>query len=274
MEPSKAIPREGLFYRVYRRFTQPFKEKWVGGLHAGLVIKGLYLQRAIRACLQSGPKTVLDAGCGPDAQFTALLAGRYPRSRFEAWDLHINDALLESCRRRKLMNLHPVQANLQSLQKTAVYDLIYSIDVLEHIEDYESVLDRFVHALRPGGTIFIHVPSDRQRMWFEAHLSHPSDVYREHREGDDHVREGFDMMELRKALESRSIQVTNAQWTFNTLTSWLKGLFSLGERNGVRGIGILLLPFVIASVCLEMLFPPKHGNGLWILGTKIGDTRG
>ncbi len=82
------------------------------------------------------------------------------------------------------------------------------------------------------------------------------------------------MTELRKALENRSIQVTNAQWTFNTLTSCLKGLFSLGERNRVRGIGILLLPFVIVSVCLEMLFPPKRGNGLWILGTKIGDTRG
>jgi hypothetical protein len=94
--------------------------------------------------------------------------------------------------------------------------------------------------------------------------------FREHRTGDDHVREGFEKAALISDLENRSVSVVEARWTFNGVTSWFKEVFSLGERRRVRGIGLLLLPVVVLSVVGEMLIAPRRGNGVCVLGVKKG----
>ena len=157
-----------------------------------------------------------------------------------------------------------------TLTKISAYDLVYSIDVLEYIHDYADVLDRLVRALRPGGLLFIHVPSTEQRNWFKATDAEASNDFREHRAGDDHVREGFEKVSLIADLERRSVSVIEARWTFNGLTAWVKEVFSLGERRGMRGIGLVLLPAVVLSVMAEMVMTPRRGNGLCVLGMKKG----
>ncbi len=261
--------KSGWLYGLYQKVLRPLEEKYFGGLHSGIVVKGLYLKKALKACLKPEMKMVLDAGCGPDAPLAALVASRYPFCHVEAWDLHLErDALLESSRRRNLTNLSFVEADLMTLEKTAAYDLIYSIDVLEHVPDFERVMDKLVAALRPGGQILMHIPSHDEVVMFQASTRRPADVYRQARTGDDHVREGFDLGEVRKALESRSVQVVDARWTFNRVTSLLKELYWIGEQRRLLGTGLLLLPFVLLSVWIEMHFPPRRGNGLWVQGIK------
>jgi 2-polyprenyl-3-methyl-5-hydroxy-6-metoxy-1,4-benzoquinol methylase len=254
--------------RLYRVLTRPLQDRWLGGLHAGLVIKGLYLQWMVASFLGQGHKRVLDAGCGPEAQLVAMLAGRYPTCTFSGLDLHLSR---EGRRRdRHPENLAVLEADLASLNEVERYDLIYSIDVLEHIYDYADVLDRLVKALRPSGLLFIHVPSAEQCTWFKATEAEPTNDFREHRTGDDHVREGFDKAALISDLEDRSVSVVEARWTFNGVTSWFKEVFSLGERRRVQGIGLLLLPVVVLSVVGEMLIAPRRGNGVCVLGVRKG----
>lgn len=265
--PDSILDPVGFFARVCRRVTQAAVERWFGGVHAGLVVKSLYLQRAVAEFLRMGNKAVFDAGCGPDGQLAALLAGRYPNCSVEGWDLHCAGAAPSHASRT---NLLLKEADLASLTKVSAYDLVYSIDVLEHIHDYAEVLDRLVRALRPGGLFFIHVPSAEQRAWFKATETEAINDVREHRAGDDHVREGFDKATLISELERRSVSVVEARWTFNGVTAWFKEVYSLGERRRVRGIGLLLLPGVVLSVMGEMLMAPRRGNGVFVLGVKKG----
>lgn len=262
--------RAGLFARLCRRVTQTLVERWFGGVHAGLVVKSLYLQRSVAKFLRTGHKAILDAGCGPGGQLAALLAARYPTCSVEGWDLYCACAAVSPTSHGAQANLILREADLASLTSVSAYDLVYSIDVLEHIHDYADVLDRLVMALRPGGLLFIHVPSTKQRTWFKATDAETANDFREHRAGDDHVREGFDKATLISDLERRSVSVVEARWTFNGVTAWFKEVFSLGERRRVRGIGLLLLPAVVLSVMGEMLMAPRRGNGVYVLGVKKG----
>lgn len=253
--------------KFYRSVASPLSERWLGGLHAGLVIKGLYLQWNVAAFLRQGERHVLDAGCGPGAQLAAMLASRYPACSFVGWDLHVNPELKGAWRHK---NVSVIESDIAQLASVGEYDLVYSIDVLEHIEDFDGTLDRLVLALRSGGLLFIHVPSLDQRSWFGSGETETPNHFRAHRSGDDHVHEGFSLSQLTHALDRRSIEVLDARPTFGRWVALLKETFSCGERQGIRGIGLLLLPVVLLAVALEMLLVPKRGNGSMILGMKRG----
>lgn len=250
---------------VYRMMASTLSERWLGGLHTGLVIKGLYLQWKVVAYLREGGRRVLDAGCGPEAQLARMLAGRYSCCSFVGWDLHVE---AHQARIEREANVSVIESDIVRLAAVGEYDLVYSIDVLEHIEDFDGVLDRLTKALRSGGLLFIHVPSLDQQHWFGSGKTEPSNHFRDHRAGDDHVHEGFSLAQLAHGLERRSIEVIEARPTFGRWVALLKELFSRGEARGVKGIGLLLLPAVILAVACEIMFPPKRGNGSMILGVK------
>lgn len=256
----------GMIDHIYRSASRPLSERWLGGLHAGLVIKGLYLQWKVAAYLRQGERCVLDAGCGPDAQLSAMLAGRYPTCSFVGWDLHVNPDIKRILRQP---NVSVIESDITQLADSCQYDLVYSIDVLEHIEDFDGTLDRLVGSLRPGGLLFIHVPSLDHRLWFGAEEREMPHQFRAHRSGDDHVHEGFSLSQLRQALQQRSMEVLDARPTFGRWVSLAKELFSRGERHGLKGVGLLLLPAVLIGVLMETIVPPSRGNGSMILGRKL-----
>ncbi len=251
--------------RVYRSVASPLSHRWLGGLHAGLVIKGLYLQWKMAAYLRQEKRVVLDAGCGPEAQLTAMLAGRYPHCSFVGWDLHVSPDVKSA---RSQANVSVIESDLARLAAVDEYDMVYSIDVLEHIDDFDGMLDRLVKALRVGGRLFIHVPSLDQQSWFRADEVEMLNQFRAHRSGDDHVHEGFTVAQLKQALERRSMDVLDVRPTFGRWVALLKELFSRGEARGIKGIGLLLLPAVVLAVAFEMVFLPNRGNGTMILGIK------
>jgi SAM-dependent methyltransferase len=251
--------------RFYRALVTPLEDRWLGGVHAGLVIKGLYLQWTVARFLKKGHRRVFDAGCGPEAPLAAMLAGRYPTCSFVGWDLHL--APQTKARRP---NLSVAEADLRTLDDVDTYDVVYSIDVLEHIDDMERTLDRLARSLRPGGMLFIHVPSLETRAWWTSTEGEAPNCFRAHRTGDDHVHEGFSVPHLVQALQRRSFEVLDARPTFGRVVGLIKDLFSLGERRRIRGIGLMLLPAVLLGVAGELILPPKRGNGSMILGRKPG----
>ncbi|MCC6139909.1 MAG: methyltransferase domain-containing protein [Nitrospira sp.] len=254
-----------VFDNVYRAVAGPLSHRWLGGLHTGLTIKGLYLQWKVAAYLRQGGRVVLDAGCGPEAQLAAMFAGRYSTCSFVGWDLHMSPDVKSV---RPQANMSVIESDLERLAAVDKYDLIYSIDVLEHIDDFDGMLDRLVKALRVGGRLFIHVPSLDQQSWFGSGETETLNQFRAHRSGDDHVHEGFAVSQLKQALEQRSVDVLDARPTFGRWVALLKELFSRGEARGIKGIGLLLLPAVVLAVAFEILFPPNRGNGSMILGVK------
>ena len=65
------------------------------------------------------------------------------------------DENLQAHLRAKGLN---VIADLNALPNT-LFDSIYSLNVLEHIEDDEAALSQLVRVLKPGGTLVLYVPA-------------------------------------------------------------------------------------------------------------------
>jgi SAM-dependent methyltransferase len=129
---------------------------------------------------EPGPVRVLEAGCG------------------QHWELHTDGAQLhitgvdldaEAMRIRREQRGDLDVAILGDLRTVdlppSAFDLVYCSYVLEHVPDAEAVLDRLVHATRPGGRIIVRVP-DRDTVYgfFVRHSPHRVHVlYKRYVEG-------------------------------------------------------------------------------------------
>jgi SAM-dependent methyltransferase len=79
----------------------------------------------------------------------------------------INESLIqrnrENAQRLGLSNVEFQVADLASLSFPCCFDLVVSIDVLEHIRRQGETLAHLWVALKPGGLAFLHLPTVRDR---------------------------------------------------------------------------------------------------------------
>jgi cyclopropane fatty-acyl-phospholipid synthase-like methyltransferase len=60
-----------------------------------------------------------------------------------------------------------IEVDFLKIQPEAKYDLIISIGFIEHFDNYEEVLDKHAHFLKPGGAILLMIPNKRYfRKWY------------------------------------------------------------------------------------------------------------
>ncbi len=102
----------------------------------------------------------------------------------------------------------------------ATFDKVICAEVLEHIPDYEAVLDEIRRVLKPGGRFAASVP----RFWPEWICWRLSDAYHEVEGG--HVRI-FRSGTLRKAIEQRAMLRFTWHWAHGLHSPywWLRCLF-------------------------------------------------
>ena len=109
-----------------------------------------------RALLPRGGR-VLDVGCGTGFFIESLMAGDGPP--IEGWGLDAEPLAVSMCRERGLTRVH--QGSAGDLQAVAEqrFDLIYMLDVLEHLDDDQQALREATRLLAPGGRIVVTVPA-------------------------------------------------------------------------------------------------------------------
>ena len=106
-----------------------------------------------RAGVEDG-MTLLDLGCGWGS-LTGWLSERYPRSRILAVSNSRDQrAWIESLR---LPNVRVLTADANVLELDERFDRILSVEMLEHMRNYEALLGRIASWLEPGGSFFCHV---------------------------------------------------------------------------------------------------------------------
>lgn len=117
---------------------------------------------AQRADLADG-QDVLELGCGWGS-FTIYAAERFPNSRFLAVSnsssqrRHID----RMCERRGLRNVSVVTADMNEFDTGQRFDRVVSIEMFEHMRNYEVLLRRIAGWMRPGGQLFVHVFAHRR----------------------------------------------------------------------------------------------------------------
>lgn len=106
-----------------------------------------------RAGIEDG-MTLLDLGCGWGS-LTGWLAERYPASRIVAVS-NSRDQRVE-IESKKLPNVEVVTADVNVLELDVAFDRIVSVEMLEHMRNYEALLARIASWLAPEGKFFCHV---------------------------------------------------------------------------------------------------------------------
>jgi cyclopropane-fatty-acyl-phospholipid synthase len=106
-----------------------------------------------RAGIEDG-MTLLDLGCGWGS-LTSWLAERYPSSLIvSVSNSHAqHDAIVS----RRLPNVEVITADVNTLELGTRFDRILSVEMLEHMRNYEALLARIASWLAPGGRFFCHV---------------------------------------------------------------------------------------------------------------------
>ena len=118
---------------------------------------------AERAGLADG-QDVLDLGCGWGS-LSLWAAARFPRSHFTAVsNSRTQRAFIEAAAATHgLSNLTVRTADVRTLDlDPASFDRIVSIEMFEHMRNYERLLRRIAGWLRPGGALFVHVFAHRR----------------------------------------------------------------------------------------------------------------
>ena len=110
-----------------------------------------------RARLENG-MTVLDLGCGWGSM-SFWIAEHYPDCRILAVS---NSAVqrrhIEAEReRRGAKNLEVVTCNVAEFQTDRRFDRVISVEMFEHMKNYELLLERVASWLKPEGMLFVHI---------------------------------------------------------------------------------------------------------------------
>ncbi len=119
-------------------------------------------QVAERALLEDG-QNVLDLGCGWGS-FTLWAAERYPNSSFlsvsnsHSQAKHIRQQAFE----RNLPNVEVVTSDINEFTPGRKFDRIVSIEMLEHVRNYEEIFARISSWMERNARLFIHVFSHRK----------------------------------------------------------------------------------------------------------------
>lgn len=117
---------------------------------------------AERAGIGDG-QDVLDLGCGWGS-FSLWAAARWPGSRFTAVsNSRTQRAWIEAAAEaRGIRNLAVRTADVRALELPAAsFDRVVSVEMFEHMRNYELLLRRIATWLRPAGALFVHVFAHR-----------------------------------------------------------------------------------------------------------------
>ncbi len=106
---------------------------------------------------------ILELGCGWGS-LTLWLAEFYPDSRIVAVsNSHSQRAFIEGqCRARGLANVQVITADMNDFRIDRRFDRVLSVEMFEHMRNYQELMARIHGWLKPGGKLFVHIFTHRQ----------------------------------------------------------------------------------------------------------------
>jgi len=246
-------PGIGLFEKLYIRLL-------------GVPISGLRirLRRVLPSC-SGAPESILDAGCGRGA-FSYQLARRFPHARVVGVDideerLPINTAIAT---RAGLRNLCFQAADVAALPFREEFDMVLSVDNLEHLEDDQAGLQSLCRALKPGGRLVLHVPG-YERRW-------PLFAFATNFDVPGHFRPGYWLPELRERIEALGLTVQTAHYTFGWLETVTNNMSYWVTRAEAKNklVYAPLFPLLNVLAWFGRNSKPARGAGVLIVAVKAG----
>jgi SAM-dependent methyltransferase len=254
----------------------PFLRKIFYRLLDLLLLRTWHVKKALRdwAAGRSGKQSLLDAGSG-FGQYTFFLSGLNKSWEVDAVD--VKEEQIADCtgffQKIGRDNVKFSVADLTKFMAPEKYDLILSVDVMEHILEDELVFRNFYASLKPGGMLLVSTPSDQGG----------SDVHdhdEEHSFIDEHVRDGYNITDIAEKLKRAGFAEVDAHFAYGKpgQRSWRLSMKYPIQLLNVSKIFFILLPFYYLFVfpyCLVLNRADVRGNhptgtGLIVKARKKG----
>jgi cyclopropane-fatty-acyl-phospholipid synthase len=110
---------------------------------------------------------VLELGCGWGS-LSLWMAERYPRCRILAVSNSVTqrEYIEEQCSARGLKNLAVQTVDVRQFATDRQFDWVISVEMFEHMRNYELLLERIAGWLRPAGKLMVHI-------FVHRHLAYP-----------------------------------------------------------------------------------------------------
>jgi len=241
-----------------------------------LFLRAWYVRREVRRLLDTYPADqpvrVLDAGTG-FGQYAYFVARTFPNARVRAVD--VKQDYLE--RAQDFVDQTPYREqvtwtldDLTDLQAEGPFDLILSVDVMEHIAADRAVFGHFARVLRPGGHVIINTPSDQGG----------SDVQGDSDESfiGEHVRDGYNLQALEGKLRDAGLEPVRSLYTYGPYGSraWRWLIKRPMQMLGATWASLIILPlYYLAALPLglylnakDLEHPNETGTGVLVVAQK------
>jgi len=183
-----------------------------------LLLRTWHVKKAVRKFAKNTGKnvSVLDAGFG-FGQYVYYTGKNYPDWKILGVDVKTEQ--VEDCQeffgKIGFNNVEFEFADLTKFVRGNAYDLVYSVDVMEHIEEDVQVFKNLNQSMKKGGMLVISTPSDQGGS--DVHDHHKHEDYQNDGSAsfvDEHVRDGYNIDEIQEKLKSAGFSRTEAQYTY------------------------------------------------------------
>ena len=227
---------------------RPFLRKLFYRLLDLLLLRTWHIKKAIRQWKKNHKSSaaILDAGSG-FGQYSYFLS-----KQSKSWKIlgvDVKQEQIEDCNRffKKIKKTESIQfevADLTQFKKQSAFDLILSVDVMEHIEEDVTVFENFYTSLKPGGMLLISTPSDQGG----------SDVHGDDERSfiDEHVRDGYNVNDIENKLKKAGFNRVETNYSYGTpgKISW-----KLSMKYPILMLNVSRLFFIILPVYYILAYP-------------------
>lgn len=239
-----------------------------------MFLRSWYVRRElkrIRSLFKDKNINIYDAGTGYSQYVHFMLKHLKPCSIYavdvkEDWIKDISDFYKKIEKKKVSFGIE----DLTNINHNEKFDLIISVDVMEHIVEDVKVFENFYRALRPGGFLLVNTPS----------IFGGSDVHDDDDESfvDEHARNGYSLEQLETKLHPLGFKTNKSFYTYGfwgTL-AWRLGIKYPILMVNISKLFLVLLPFyfliTFPFTLLFMFFDfnsdNKVGTGLTFIAQK------
>lgn len=243
-----------------------------------LLLRSWYIRRELNRWNgeRKGAKArILDAGSG-FGQYTHRMAKL--SEQHEITGVDVKEEQIDDCNGffQRLGMGNRVHFEVQDLTRyvnEGKYDLILSVDVMEHILEDSLEFENFNKSLASGGMLLISTPSDLGGSDSEEH-----DDDEAHGFVGEHVRDGYNIEDIKEKLTAAGFRDIDARYSYGTAghISWVLSMkWPIVALNATKLFFILLpiyylvvYPWCLLLNVIDVMGTHSAGTGLIVKATK------
>jgi cyclopropane-fatty-acyl-phospholipid synthase len=136
---------------------------WADGVNTLDAAEEAMLRLSCKRAQLADGQTILELGCGWGS-LSLWMAERYPNARITGVS---NSATQKAhidaeAQRRGLRNLRIITCDINDFEIAESFDRVVSVEMFEHMKNYERLLEKISRWLKPDGKLFVHIFTHRE----------------------------------------------------------------------------------------------------------------